>query len=97
MKENDFSNKHIFIKKHHWLIVSVFLILYDIASIFISYMAALFIRFDLHYKSIPQTYLNAFLVFIPFYIAVCIVIYYWRKLYQSIWRFASYVELVHMT
>ena len=79
----------------HWQVINACLIVYDIITINLSYLAALWIRFDCHYSSIPAQYLKAFLDFAPLYTILCLVIYWLFRLYNSIWRFASFVELIH--
>lgn len=81
----------------HWHSVNIFLVLYDILAIGLSYFLALWIRFDCSYTAIPSNYFQMYMKFILIYIAVCIPIFIALKLYHSIWRFASYTELVRIT
>ncbi len=78
----------------HWMGVSIFLVLYDAVSVSVAYFAALWFRFDCMFSRIPDIYLNAWLKFFPIYIVICIICFYFLRLYKSIWRFASYNELV---
>lgn len=78
----------------HWMGVSIFLVLYDAISVSVAYFAALWFRFDCMFSRIPDIYLNAWLKFFPIYIVICIICFYFLRLYKSIWRFASYNELV---
>lgn len=80
-------------KIEHWEIISIYLALYDILAINFSYFAGLWIRFDLHYSKIPQEYLSAFLKFAPFYTVFTIIVFMALRLYNSLWRFASFSEL----
>lgn len=75
--------------------ISVFLMIYDLIAVNLSYFLALWLRFDLKYSSIPKEYLNAFLEFAPIYSLFCLVIFWALKLYKSIWRYASYKELIN--
>ena len=77
----------------HWQIVSAFLLLYDAISVSVSFLIALWLRFDCRFTLIPQEYYSAWQRFIPFYTAFCLVLFWGFKLYQSIWRFASFNEL----
>lgn len=77
----------------HWKIISLYLVLYDILAINFSYFAGLWLRFDLRYSSIPKDYLNAFFKFAPFYTVFTILIFMALKLYNSLWRFASFSEI----
>lgn len=78
----------------HWKIVAILMAIYDSFSIAISYFLALLIRFDFRYTQINIDYLSIFYETIICYIVFCIVVYYIAKLYKSIWRFASYNELI---
>lgn len=88
------SKKKVHEKKiEHWEIISIYLALYDILAVNFSYFAGLLLRFDLHYSNIPQEYLNAFLKFAPFYTVFTILVFMALRLYNSLWRFASFSEL----
>ena len=76
----------------HWHVVTGFLILYDAIAIAIAFFFALWFRFD-SFAAIPAEYMDRYVRFVPFYIAGSIVILWFLKLYKSIWRFASFVEL----
>ena len=77
----------------HWQIISAFLLIYDAISVSVSFLAALWLRFDCRFTLIPQEYYSAWMRFIPFYTAFCLALFWGFKLYQSIWRFASFNEL----
>lgn len=81
----------------HWQIVTLYLVIYDVAVIALSYSGALWLRFDCRFRSIPQEYLWAYLKFIPIYIVFCLFVFWKLRLYKSIWRFASYSELIRLT
>lgn len=81
----------------HWQIVTLYLVIYDVAVIALSYSVALWLRFDCRFRSIPQEYLGAYLKFIPIYIVFCLFVFWKLRLYKSIWRFASYSELIRLT
>ena len=77
----------------HWKVIAFYLVLYDIVAVNVSYFFGLLLRFDLRYTSIPPEYLDAFLRFAPFYTVFTLVVFYFLRLYNSIWRFASFSEL----
>ena len=77
----------------HWQAVSLYLVLYDVIAIVFSYFLGLWIRFDCCFQNIPHTYLKIYYESIWGYALICIVIFWAFKLYRSIWRFASYIEL----
>lgn len=78
----------------HWQIVSLGLVIYDILAINIAYFIALWLRFDCKFSAIPANYKGAFLKFIPIYTVFCLLVFWKARLYKSIWRFASYSELL---
>ena len=73
----------------HWQALSLLLMLYDTAAVFVAYFFALWSRFDFTFSKIPESYLNAYKRFLPFYAAGCLVLFWFFRLYKSIWRFAS--------
>ena len=83
-----------FFGKEHWIGISLFLALYDIVVVAMSYFLALWLRFDCRYSEIPAEYLSAWKHFTPIYIVLAILCFYLLRLYKSIWRFASYSELL---
>lgn len=87
------SLKSLF-KLEHWKVVAACLVIYDMMAVVLSYFLALWLRFDTTYSAIPAEYLEAFRDFIPFYAVICILIFWRLRLYKSIWRFASYNELL---
>lgn len=78
---------------HHWKMISAFLVIYDILAVGLSYFFALWLRFDCRISLIPANYLEAYLNFIGIYIIICLIIFNFLRLYQSVWRFASYDEM----
>ena len=83
-------------KVKHWQIIAMFLVLYDIFAVSAAYFLALWIRFDFVYSRIDRDCLQAYLAFLPIYVMVSLVIFYAFRLYNSIWRFASYYELIRI-
>ena len=84
-------------KLDHWKIITVYLIIYDIVAIAASYFLALWFRFDCAISAIPDDYFKAYSEFIAPYILVCLIIFWYLRLYRSIWRYASYNELIRIT
>jgi len=77
----------------HWHMVAVLLVLYDLAVVVGAYFIALWLRFDCRFSEIPHVFLMAWLKFSPIYAVVSVFVFWKAHLYQSIWRFASFVEL----
>lgn len=76
--------------------VNFMLVLYDIIAVNISYLLALWLRFDCHYNSIPEKYLTPAFDVMPIHTVVMIVVLVGMRLYQSIWRYASLPELIRI-
>lgn len=83
-------------KVEHWQLVSLALAGYDAISIVIAFFLALWFRFDCRYSMIPKEFLGAYLKFIGIYVIFSLFVFWRLRLYNSIWRFASYSELVRM-
>lgn len=77
----------------HWQIISIPLMLYDFVAVCGAYFLALYLRFDCVYSAIPARYMTPYKRFILPYAAFCILLFVAMKLYNSVWRYASYTEL----
>jgi len=80
----------------HWKVINIGLVICDIIAVNIAYFVALWLRFDCRFSEIPEIYLDAFLSFAPIYTLIAIIVFGTAKLYRSIWRFASYNELLRV-
>ena len=80
----------------HWHIVSILLALYDIVAVAASFFLALWFRYDCAYTAIENTQRLAVLYFALPYGLICVGIFWALGLYNSIWRFASYNELLRI-
>ena len=78
----------------HWQVMAFLLMCYDVAAIHVAYFLALWSRFDFVFSHIPKQYLEPYKKFITVYAVFCIVVFWAFKLYRSVWRYASYTELV---
>lgn len=83
-------------KLEHWQVVSIALAGYDAIAIILSFFLALWFRFDCRYSLIPKEYLGAYFKFIGIYVVFSLFVFLRLRLYNSIWRFASYSELMRM-
>lgn len=77
-----------------WQKVALALVLYDFVAICLAYFLALWVRFDCRFSHIPEEYLTPYLKFIPWYAWLSILIFWKFRLYNSMWQFASYRELM---
>ena len=76
--------------------VNFLLVLYDIIIVNLSYLLALWLRFDCHYNSIPEKYLTPAFGVMPIHTILMVAVLAGLRLYQSIWRYASLPELVRI-
>ena len=77
-------------------ISTVTLMVLDALVINLSYLFALWIRFDCSFKRIPDGYLSGWARAIPLYTVFTIVVYWVCRMYKSLWRYASYNEVRHI-
>ena len=80
----------------HWHKVSFVLLAYDFIAICFSYFMGLWLRFDGKFSQIPREYLEPYAQFIVIYAAISIIVFTVLRLYNTIWRFASYNELARV-
>ena len=80
----------------HWEVVTGILMVYDFMAICFSYLSALLVRFDFKFSSIEPKYLQGCYKSVVFYAFFCVILFWFLKLYRSIWRFASYSELLRV-
>ena len=93
MSKNVTNNRK---KLEHWELITLLLMVYDFTAILVSYFAALWIRFDCKFDSIQKDYLQTYFHTIWIYAIFCVVVFWFLRLYKSIWRFASYTELIRV-
>ena len=84
-------------KLEHWKVIAIYLIIYDMIAVNFSYFMALLVRFDFRYSSIPTDYFAAWRSFAPIYTIIILVVFGCMHLYNSVWRFASFHELIKIT
>lgn len=72
------------------------LLLVDAISVFVASFFALFIRFDFSFQNIPTYYLEKTMALVPINLLVMFIVYYFLKLYKSVWRYASAIELLNI-
>ena len=93
------SGKRNFQKKkiEHWQVIALYMMAYDLLVVNGSYFFALWLRFDFRYNEIWTPFLEAWLHFSPIYSIFCVILFWTMRLYQSMWRYASYNELAKVT
>ena len=83
-------------KIEHWQVVRLLLMVYDFAAVIVSFGIALWLRFDCKVTSVEPQYLTTYTKTIIIYSLFCLVVFWFLRLYKSIWRFASYSELMRV-
>ena len=83
-------------KIEHWQVVRLLLMVYDFAAVIVSFGIALWLRFDCKVTSVEPQYLTTYTKTIIIYALFCLVVFWFLRLYKSIWRFASYSELMRV-
>lgn len=83
-------------KIEHWQVVRLLLMVYDFAAVIVSFGIALWLRFDCKVTSVESQYLTTYTKTIIIYALFCLVVFWFLRLYKSIWRFASYSELMRV-
>lgn len=80
----------------HWQIISLMLMLYDAIAINMAFFLALWFRYDCEMSRIFNPFLVSWYKFIPFNTIFAVIVFWYFRLYKSVWRFASFTELVRV-
>ena len=81
--------------RSHWKNVAILLVIYDALAVNASYFTALWLRYDCKFSQINPVFLAAWKGFAPIYTVFCIIVFWMCKLYLSMWKYASYSELIY--
>lgn len=76
-----------------WVRRALLLFLGDIVIIILASLGALIARFDFSYSSIDAVYLESMYHYLPIHIITTVLIFYFCKMYHSLWKFISIHEL----
>lgn len=85
------SNKKT--KDYTWMQRALLIVFMDVLAVLVSYMLALFMRFDFIFSAIPRQYLEGYIWSMPYWVVSTVVVFYICRLYHSIWRLASVAEV----
>ena len=96
---NDSDKRNIKHHRHieHWQILAVLLSVYDFVAVHAAYFLVLWGRFDFVFSKIQRSRF-----YFPFFrnITICalisVAIFWIFRLYRTVWRFASYAELIRI-
>lgn len=76
-----------------WVRQALLLLFADIVIIATASVGALIARFDFSYNSIDTIYLESMYQYLPVHIITTICVFYFCKMYHSLWKFISIHEL----
>ena len=72
------------------------LIIYDIISIIVASYMAVLIRYEFHLDTVPDHFLQPITRFLPLNIILTLCMFYFFRLYHSLWAFAGETELQNL-
>ena len=73
-----------------------FLIIYDVISVIVASYMAILIRYEFEWSTIPDMFMGTIARYLPINILFTIAIFYFFKLYSSLWAFAGETELQNL-
>lgn len=79
-----------------WAQRVVIVMFLDVLIVLVGYLAALWIRFDFVFSSIPGFYIGEYLRAMPFWCIATVAMLYLFRLYHSLWYFVGMVEAERM-
>ena len=79
-----------------WVLRALVVTFLDIFFIYIAFFCALLLRFDFSFSSIPERYFNGYLMLMPIWCVIVVVVFYIARLYHSIWSFVSINEALRV-
>ena len=94
MSEMDKPKKHYF--NYQLLYRRTALIIYDILSVTAASFLALLLRYDMHVDAIPDEFILPVRNFLPLNILLTLLIFYFFRLYHSLWAFAGENEMQNL-
>ena len=75
-----------------WVTHTIVMMVADVLVVLASYFAALWLRFDMHFRSIPEEYFTTYLKIMPIWCLITLVVFFAFRLYHSIWSYVSIDE-----
>ncbi|MBQ4381549.1 MAG: polysaccharide biosynthesis protein, partial [Oscillospiraceae bacterium] len=77
-----------------WQMVLVMVI--DVVIIALTGAAALLIRFDFLFDSVPKNYFDMWLSFLPIQLVLTVLIFWFTRMYHYVWRSVSVADVAQM-
>ena len=88
------ANFHLSGKK--WVRNALVIMLADIIATYFCFFMALLLRFDFSFASIEDRYISWALYLIPIWCIIIVTVFYFTRLYHSIWSFVSIDEALQI-
>ena len=66
----------------------------DVISVLLASVLAIYVRYDFVFGDIPRRYINATMQIAAISVVITPVVFWFFKLYKSVWRYASATEMV---
>ena len=80
----------------YWQLMAVFLIAYDLLSMYAAYFLALWLRFDFIFTAIPPEHIGPYRGFITWYAFGSILVFWLFRMYRGMWSLAGLTELLQI-
>lgn len=84
------------VSKKKWVRNAIVVMLGDVFSTYFCFFLALLLRFDFSFGSIPENYLNWYLILAPIWSVFVVAVFFATRLYHSIWSFVSIDEALQV-
>lgn len=79
-----------------WQTKALLICFMDMLLVSAAYFLSLWVRFDLQFSRIDRVYLTGYEHLIPVYVVLVVVVFWYFRLYHSIWEFASVSEMYRL-
>ncbi len=85
-------NKQMYVR---WFLIRLAMVVFDILAVNIAYFCALLVRFYVasEFNIWAVKYISAFAQFAPYYTICCLVVFFFFKLYNSMWKYAGWNDM----
>ncbi len=80
--------------KNRWKEKALLIGLFDLILLGGSYLFALLLRFDFSFTAIPYECIDGYVRVVPFFAVATLAVFFFCRLYHSIWRLISITELM---
>ena len=90
------KDMHEPVRRRHAIAVAILMAFCDAIAAVVSYGGVLWARYDFMYSQIPEEFVMKFVSFLPLYVPACLIVFWAFRLYRSMWRYASFTELVRI-